>query len=90
VLPLTRNSALLLFASDKPVAAPPPVFLTVMAIAALVWPTVTVPKAASGGAADRLALGAAIPVPDNEMAMLPAPAELSVMMPVSVLAALGA
>src|SRR5436190_1563200 len=70
VLPLTRNSLGLLLLSAMPLAAAPPEFVMVSAAAALVWPTVTLPKESTGGDPCRLATPAATPVPDSAIARL--------------------
>ena len=61
-----------------PVAAAPPELVTLTSMPALVWPTVTLPNASTGGADCRFAVGAAVPVPESAMTMLPPPVKLIV------------
>jgi hypothetical protein len=49
--------------SEVSVTAPVPVFLTVTTCAAVVVPTLTVPKAREVGESDKVRVGAALPVP---------------------------
>ncbi len=78
VLPLTTNSVELLLTNAMPVAAAPPELVMVTPMPALVAPTLTLPNASTGGAAVRLAVGAALPVPESAMTMLAPPVELIV------------
>ena len=70
VLPITTNSVALLLLSAMPLAAAPPGFEMVTAMAALVWPTVMLPNASTGGDACRFAVGAAPPLPDSAIETL--------------------
>ncbi len=64
MLPLTTNSDALLLAKATPVAAAPPVLVSVTDLVPLVAPTVTVPKESEAGEAPSAATAAAVPVPD--------------------------
>ncbi len=64
LLPLTTNSLALLLTKAMPVACAPPVLVTLTACVALDAPTVTLPNASEVGVAPRLAVAAAVPVPD--------------------------